>query len=62
MRVFTVTLVRVPDFSDRPNRLGAHLPTAEHHPVSSKDRHGVSLEPDPDSTGVSPSSCPERSL
>ena len=57
-----LTLVHVPDFSDRPIRLGAHLPAAEYHPVSRMDSHGVSLEPDPHSTGVSPSSCPERSL
>ena len=52
-----LTLVRVPDFSDRPIRLRAHLPVTEYHPVSRKDGEVVSLEPDPDSTSVSHSSC-----
>ena len=52
-----LTLVRVPDFSDRPIKLRAHLPVTEYHPVSRKDGEVVSLEPDPDSTSVSHSSC-----
>ena len=51
------TLVRVANFSDRPNRLRGDLPVAEYHPVSSGDGRVVPMEPDHDSARTSRLSC-----
>ena len=51
------TLVPVSNFSDRLIRLGADLPVAEHHLVSSEDGRVVPMEPDQDSASASSPPC-----
>lgn len=51
------TLVRVPNFSDRPIKMRSDVPVAEYHPVSSVNGSAIPIEVESDSASTSKPFC-----